>query len=199
MVIIGLTGGIATGKSTASEYLLELGASVWDADRAAREVVEHDKPGWHALKAAFGAAYFDDQGNLMREKLADKIFTDPEARKKINELLHPAILDDMRQWLQSCRAEGVAVAVIDAPLLLESGADHYADVVWVVSCGVDEQMNRLMARGLSYDDAQKRIEAQMSDRERRRRARRVIDTCGTVTDTRRHLEALYQEALAGEL
>jgi dephospho-CoA kinase len=199
VITIGLTGGIATGKSTASEYLKQLGASVWDADLAAREVVLPGRPGWQALREAFGPEYFDAQGSLNRVKLADRIFQDPEARSVLNSLLHPAILQDMREFLNQCRASGVAIAVVDVPLLLESGADRDCDVVWALSCGVDEQMNRLMARGLSYEDAQKRIEAQMSDRERRRRARRVIDTLGSVEDTRRQLKALYLEALDGEL
>jgi dephospho-CoA kinase len=199
MYIIGLTGGIGTGKSTASTYLKELGASVWDADQAARTVVEQGQEGWKNIRKGFGAEYFDSTGNLLRKKLADKIFADSGERERLNKMLHPAIIDDMMRWLSRCKNEGVTMAVIDAPLLFESGIDRYMDEVWVLSCGVDEQVNRVMQRGVGREDAVKRVESQMSDSERRCRARRIIDTSASVEDTQRQLKALYEESLAGEL
>jgi dephospho-CoA kinase len=199
LIVIGLTGGIATGKSTASAALSALGARVWDADQVARTIVEPGKPCALAIREAFGGGYFDAEGNLLRDKLAKRIFDDGQARKTLESLTHPAILQDMGAFLQQCREENTEVAVIDAPLLLETGIDRECDTVWVLSCGVDEQMNRLMARDLSYQESEKRINAQMSDRERRSKATRVIDTSGTVEDTRRHITALYEEALDGEL
>ena len=199
MVTIGLTGGIATGKSTASAYLQELGARVWDADRVAHEIVEPGRAGWRALREAFGEEFFDAGQRLLRDKLAQRIFDDEATRKVVNGLMHPAILEDMREFLTQARADGVGVAIVDAPLLLESGADADCDVVWVLSCGVDEQLRRLLERGLSREDAQKRLDAQLSDAERRRRASHVVDTSGSIEDTRRQLRALYEEALDGEL
>lgn len=199
MVTIGLTGGIATGKSTASAYLKELGARVWDADQVAHEIVEPGRAGWRAIKAAFGEEYFDKDGKLLRDKVAARIFDDETTRTRLNGLMHPAILEDMDEFLKQARADGVGVAIIDAPLLLESGADTRCDAVWVLSCGVDEQLRRLIERGLKPEDAQKRLDAQLSDVERRSRANRVIDTSGSVSDTRRQLRALYEEALDGEL
>lgn len=199
MVTIGLTGGIATGKSTASAYLKELGARVWDADQVAHDIVEPGRAGWRAIRAAFGDEYFDKDGKLLRDKMAQRIFDDEATRSKLNGLMHPAILEDMDECLRQARADGVGVAVVDAPLLLESGADSRCDAVWVLSCGVDEQLRRLLERGLQPEDAQKRLNAQLSDTERRRRANRVIDTSGSLEDTRRQLCALYEEALDGEL
>ena len=199
MVTIGLTGGIATGKSTASAFLKELGARVWDADQVAHAIVEPGRAGWRAIRAAFGEVYFDREGRLLRDKLAQRIFDDEATRTRLNGLMHPAILEDMDDFLQQARADGVGVVIVDAPLLLESGADSRCDAVWVLSCGVDEQLSRLLLRGLQPQDAQKRIDAQLSDGERRRRANRVIDTSGSVEDTRRQLRALYEEALDGEL
>lgn len=199
MYIIGLTGGIGTGKSTASAYLKSLGARVWDADEAARTVVEQGQEGWKAVRREFGAEYFDSAGNLLRQKLADTIFNDNAKREMLNKLLHPAIIDDMQRWLARCFQECAAMAVVDAPLLLEAGMEKFVDEVWVLSCGADEQVNRAVRRGMSREDAEKRVEAQMSDRDRRKRARRVIDTSGPVEDTQRELKALYEEALAGEL
>ncbi len=198
MHIIGLTGGIGTGKSAASSYLKELGASVWDADQAARTVVQQGQEGWKAIRREFGAEYFDSTGNLLRKKLADKIFSDEAARDKLNALLHPVILDDMARFLDRSQRDGASIVVLDAPLLFESGADRAADEVWVTSCGVDEQVHRVMERGVSREEAERMVEAQMPDRERRARARRVIDTSGSVDDTRRYLKALYEELQEGD-
>ncbi len=198
MHIIGLTGGIGTGKSAASSYLKELGASVWDADRAARTVVQQGQEGWKAIRREFGAEYFDSAGNLLRKKMADKIFSDEAARDKLNALLHPVILDDMARFLDRSQRDGAPIVVLDAPLLFESGADRAADEVWVTSCGVDEQVRRVMERGVSQEEAERMVEAQMPDHERRARARRVIDTSGPMEDTRRYLKALYDEIKEGD-
>jgi dephospho-CoA kinase len=199
MIVIGLTGGIGTGKSTASSYLRSLGAQVWDADEAARAVVQKGREGHGAILREFGGEYFDENGNLLREKLGDRVFGDAEALKRLNALLHPVIIDDMLRWLERQRNEGTPVAVIDAPLLFESGADKYVNETWLLSCGAAEQIDRLMQRGLDRAGAEKRIAAQMSDRERRRRAHRVITTGGPVEETQRQLKALYEEALSGEI
>ncbi len=198
MVVIGLTGGIGSGKSTALAYLKELGASVWDADEVSRRIVEPGRAGAADIRAAFGADYFDAEGRLQREKLGELVFRDEAARDKLNSILHPAVLRDMDEWLERCRAEGIAMAVVDVPLLFETGVEQKVDEVWVVSCGVDEQLRRVMARGMSLEEAQRRIEAQMPDSERRRRARRVIDTNCPVEDTRRALKALYEETVEEE-
>jgi dephospho-CoA kinase len=198
MIIIGLTGGIASGKSTASAYLKSLGAAVWDADEAARAVVAQGREGWEAIRREFGEEYFDEAGNLLREKLGDKVFNDAAALRKLNSLLHPAIIADMLRWLDKQRAKGITAAIIEAPLLFESGADRVADEVWALSCGKDEQISRLMQRGLDRENAAKRIKAQMSDSERRGRAHRVVTTCGPVEETQKQLKALYDAALLGE-
>jgi dephospho-CoA kinase len=199
MIVIGLTGGIGTGKSTASAYLKSLGAAVWDADEASRAVVEQGREGWIAIRREFGSEYFDAEGNLLRKKLGDRVFGNPEDLKKLNEMLHPAIIGDMLRWLHQRRNEGVPLAVIDAPLLFESGADRYVNETWLLSCGADEQIRRMMQRGMDKENAVKRLAAQMSDRERRKRAHRVITTGGAVEETRRQLKALYNEALSGEI
>lgn len=199
MIVIGLTGGIGTGKSAASSYLRSLGAAVWDADQAAREVVEKGREGHEAILREFGREYFDGEGNLLRAKLGEKVFGNPEERKKLESLLHPAILGDMRKWLDARRAEGVPVAVIDAPLLFESGADRYVNETWLLSCGAEEQIRRVMRRGLDRADAEKRVAAQLSERERRRRADRVIITGGPLEETQKQLKVLFEEALSGEI
>jgi dephospho-CoA kinase len=199
MIVIGLTGGIGTGKSTASSYLQSLGAAVWDADKAARDAVIKGREGHEAILREFGEEFFDGEGNLYRAKLGEWVFSRPEERKKLEALLHPAIIQDMLRWLDARKAEGIPVAVIDAPLLFESGADRYMNETWLLTCGAEEQINRVMQRGLDRADAEKRVAAQMNDRERRRRADRVITTGGPVEETKRQLKALYEEALSGEI
>jgi len=196
MKVIGLTGGIASGKSTASKYLKSLGAKVWDADKVSRKVVRPGSAGAAAVRAAFGDEYFNARGELDRAALAKCVFADGEKRAQLNAIIHPLVIEDARKTLLKWQREGVEVGIIDAPLLLESGMETLVDEVWVTSCGSDEQLRRLVERdGLTFDDARKRMQAQMSDGERRRRAQRVVDTSGAEEDTRRALQALYEELL----
>jgi len=196
MIVIGLTGGIAAGKSTVSKMLRRAGARVWDADRVSREVVKPGRPGADALRRTFGEAIFLPDGTLDRRELARTVFGNQEALTKLNRALHPLILLDMEVTLARWEKEGAKLAVVDAPLLFESGADKACDEVWVVSCGADEQVRRLMARdGMDLAQAQERIAAQMPDSERRRRARRVIDTLQPEADVERYVRVLVEELL----
>ena len=149
MKVIGLTGGIATGKSTASRTLRQLGATIWDADETARQVVRPGEPGFDALKKEFGADIFGPDGRLNRRMLAQRVFGKPEEVIRLNKTLHPIILMDLVDKLKGWRAEGVKVVIVDAPLLFESGADVACDQVWVLSCGEDEQLRRVTF-SLSY-------------------------------------------------
>lgn len=196
MKVIGLTGGIATGKSTASRTLRQLGATIWDADETARQVVRPGEPGFDALKKEFGADIFGPDGRLNRRMLAQRVFGKPEEVIRLNKTLHPIILMDLVDKLKGWRAEGVKVVIVDAPLLFESGADVACDQVWVLSCGEDEQLRRVMERDkLSQQEAIERLEAQMSDAERRAKATRVIDTSCDETSTQRAITAYYEELL----
>ena len=196
MIVIGLTGGIASGKTTAADVLRRLGARIWDADEAARAAVRPGSEGYRALRARFGPEFFLSDGELDRRKLAEHVFGHPERLAELNRTLHPYILADMRERLRAFEAEGAAVAVIDAPLLFETGIDREVDEVWVVSCGEDEQRERLRRRnGYTGEESDARIAAQMPDAERRRRADRVIDTSGQRADTARYIEGLYLDML----
>ena len=199
MKVIGLTGGIATGKSTASKTLKNLGAVIWDADEVSRKVVRPGQPGYYALKKEFGDDIFGTDGKLDRKTLAKRVFGRQEELLKLNRTLHPIILMDLVECLKKWRLEKVKVVIVDCPLLFESGADRGCDEIWVLSCGEDEQLRRVMARDrLSEEEAVHRIESQMSDAERRRRATRVIDTSGLEEDTQRAITAYYEEALEEE-
>jgi len=199
MRVIGLTGGIATGKSTASKTLRALGATIWDADQTSRDVVRPGEAGFIALKKEFGEDIFGRDGQLDRRVLAQRVFGKPEEVLRLNKTLHPIILMDLAEKLKAWRAQGVKVVIVDCPLLFESGADVACDQVWVLSCGEDEQVRRVMERdGLTQAEAVQRLEAQMSDAERRSRATRVIDTSSDEASTQRAVTAYYEEVLEEE-
>jgi len=199
MKVIGLTGGIATGKSTASKTLRALGATIWDADQTSRDVVRPGEAGFIALKKEFGEDIFGRDGKLDRRVLAQRVFGKPEEVLRLNKTLHPIILMDLAEKLKAWRAQGVKVVIVDCPLLFESGADVACDQVWVLSCGEDEQIRRVMERdGLTQAEAVQRLEAQMSDAERRSRATRVIDTSSDEESTQRAVTAYYEEVLEEE-
>jgi dephospho-CoA kinase len=196
MYKIGITGAIASGKSTAAQALRELGARVWDADQVQREIVKPRMSGYRALKEAFGEAFFDMAGELDRKKLANLIFGDSRAREKLNNALHPIIIRDMDETFGRWEQEGVKIAFAEVPLLFEAGVEDRFDEIWCTSCGIDVQIQRLMQRnGLTRGEALARIDAQMDDRERRSRSNRVIDTCGSAAELKEFMKVLYGELL----
>ncbi|MBE6112536.1 MAG: dephospho-CoA kinase [Peptococcaceae bacterium] len=186
-MIIGLTGGIACGKSTVSAYLREKGIAVIDADKVARQVVEPGSPGLVQIRDTFGMQYLQPDGSLNRELLGRKVFAEPEALKKLNSITGPLILDELKKQL----AVAESVIVLDAALLLEDEAYHQlVDQVWVVTAG-DNQLERLIARnGYSFRQAKNRIASQMTDEQRLRYADAVIDNSGTLENTHRQIDEL---------
>ena len=194
MHIVGLTGGIATGKTNISNVLKSQGAYVWDADESSRRVVEPGEAGYEAMKKNFGELIFNPDGTLNRKRAAEYFFADKARLDTLNATLHPIIIEDMIEQLKVWHKDGVNVCFLDAPLLFEAGIDKYCDEVWVASCGVDEQIRRLLARDdISYEDALGRIKVQMPDAEKRERASRVIDTAGDIEDTNEFVKILYEE------
>ena len=186
-MIIGLTGGIACGKSTVSAYLREKGIAVIDADKVARQVVEPGSLGLTQIRDTFGMQYLQPDGSLNRELLGRKVFAEPEALKKLNSITGPLILDELKKQL----AVAESVIVLDAALLLEDEAYHQlVDQVWVVTAG-DNQLERLIARnGYSFRQAKNRIASQMTDEQRLRYADAVIDNSGTLENTHRQIDEL---------
>jgi dephospho-CoA kinase len=175
--VLGLTGGIASGKSTVAALLTELGARVICADTLAREVVAPGTEGLDAVAARFGADYLRPDGTLDRARLGRLVFADPAARRDLEAILHPLIRRAFAAAVARIRAEDPgAVVVYDAPLLIEAGADREVDRVIVVAVDEAVQVRRLVARdGLSEADALARIRAQMPAAERLARADVVID------------------------
>lgn len=190
--MIGLTGGIATGKSTVAQRLRSLGAVVLDADVIAREVVEPHTPGWEEVKKAFPEVIRDDL-SLDRKMLAEIIFTDAEAKRTLEEIIHPRVLAQMRT-LGAAEEKAGRIVVCDIPLLYESGSDAWLDEVWVVYTDPQTQLERLMRRNqISRKMAVQMIRAQMPLAEKVRRAHRVIDNSGTLEETYAQVDALWKE------
>ena len=196
MYIVGLTGGIATGKSNISKVLGSLGAYVWDADEASRKVVMPSQKGYVAMHENFGDLIFNADGNLNRERAAKYFFSNKQQLDKLNSILHPIIIEDMIEQMKKWHAKDIKLCFIDAPLLFEVGIEKYCDEVWVASCGIDKQIARVLKRDeISYEDAKKRINVQMSDSLKRTKATRVIDTSGDIKITNEYIKNIYEELI----
>lgn len=194
MRVIGLTGGIACGKSTVAGILRELGARVVDADEVAREVLAPGSPVLARVAERFGREVLHEDGSLDRRHLAGIVFRDRQALADLNAITHPPIIEVIRRRIEEARGEGVRVLVIDAPLLLEAGMEGMVDEVWVVTCTRDQQIERLCRRtGLSPREAEARMRAQMPLEEKVRRADRVIPNQGSLAELRAEVERHWQD------
>jgi dephospho-CoA kinase len=175
--VIGLTGGIASGKSTVSRFLEELGAVVIDADRIGHNVLRSDREVRRELTAAFGEQVLAPGGGASRPRLSRLVFADPEALARLNRIMHPRIAARVKARLERCRRDGVRVVVLEAALLQEAGWTSLTDEVWVTVAGEATVIERLKGRsGLSEAESRARLRAQLSAAERLRQADVVIDT-----------------------
>jgi dephospho-CoA kinase len=188
--VIGLTGGIACGKTNLSNALREHGAPVIDADEISRALTAENGPALPAIRAAFGDGVFAG-GALDRRALAKEVFADGRKRETLNGILHPMIFAEMRR--QMARTEGAAV--LDVPLLFEAGLDAWCDEIWCAYVPQKEQMKRLMKRdGITGREALRRIRAQMPTREKARRADHVIRTDGSKENSASIVLSLWEQA-----
>ena len=194
MNIIGLTGGIACGKSTVSKILRSLGAKVIDADAAAHALSQPKQPLYDAYVARFGAEILTAQGTLDRAAIGRIIFKDPNVRAEIDALAHPLIQAAVEQQMQAVCPNAPAV-VLDVPLLFEARWEVLTDEVWVVSLPEAAQLVRLMERdpAMTEEEARARIAAQMPLSEKRARADVVIDNSGTKEETLHMIERIWRE------
>jgi dephospho-CoA kinase len=193
MLVVGLTGGIASGKSTVSKKLVSLGAKLVDADQIAREVVRQGQPAWQEITTYFGRSILLESGEINRKTLAEIVFNNTEARAFLMHVTHPRILTRSAELIEEYRQDrGTKLIVLDAPLLIESGAHRLVDQIWVVFCSLETQITRLMARdNLSRGQALARIKAQMPLEEKLRYADEVINTEGTKAQTLEQVEKLW--------
>lgn len=194
MRVIGLTGGIASGKSTVSAWLRQWGAHIVDADAISRETTKKGGQGYLAIKARFGQDMLRPDGELDRRKLGGIVFADEGKRRELEGILHPIVIEETKREMELARAQGCAVCVLDVPLLFESGMERLCDETWVVYVPRQEQLRRVMARdGLTEQQAQARIDSQMPLSEKLARADRAVDNSGSMERTREQLRALWEE------
>jgi dephospho-CoA kinase len=196
MYLIGLTGGIASGKSVVAKRLAERGAVVVDADVLAREVVEPGTPALAAIADHFGPGVIADDGSLDRPALGAVIFSDPAERLALNAITHPAVWKRARELFAAAeRDDPDAVVVYDVPLLVEAAGDRPIrfDLVVVVNASAQTRMKRLVElRGLSEEEAARRLSSQASDAERLAIADEVIESDGTLEETLAQADDLYR-------
>ncbi|MBM6753938.1 dephospho-CoA kinase [Lactobacillus alvi] len=182
--VLGLTGGIATGKSTVSKYLAQKGAVIIDGDLIARRVVEPHQLGLKRLVAAFGSQILASDGTLLRAKLGEMVFGDVRAETKLNQALGPIIHQEFCVDLKKARANQVKLVVLDIPLLFEGGYETMCDAVMVVAVKPATQLKRLMARNhYNKATAQARINAQWPLEQKQELANVVIDNEGSIMNT----------------
>lgn len=198
MKMIGLTGGIGSGKSTVAEMLRQLGAYVIDADEAARAVVEPGTTGLEKVVAEFGREMMKD-GGLDRPRLAALVFNDADAREKLNAIVHPLVRDWVAQRVAEAAEKGVDVVVQDVPLLFENGLGDLFESTILVYVPPAVQMERLVARGVDEADARARIGAQLPIDEKTRLATYVIDNTRTRDATRDQVGRIWTEITASRL
>ncbi len=197
MRVIGLTGGIAAGKSTIAQILAELGAVVIDADKVGHEAYRRGTEAWRALVAHFGDGILTPDGEIDRRKLGAIVFADPDQRKALQDIVWPRMKEMIRQRMAELRAAGVQVAVIEAAVLIEAGWTDLVDEVWVVQVPEEVALRRLVARNnLSEADARARIRAQLSNAERAAHADVIIDNSGTVAEARARVERAWARLVA---
>jgi len=195
MLIVGLTGGVATGKTMVSRVLKEEGAYVIDADRIAKELVRPQTPAWKELVKAFGKEILREDGSLHRKKLADKVFADPSQRKLLNQILHPRIRREMNRRAKEIEEKDPgAIVVIDAPLLVEVGGHHQMDRLIVVTATQTQQIDRVKRRdGISTEEARRILSAQMSVEDKVKLADFVIRNEGPPQETRKRAREIFRE------
>ena len=201
MLIVGLTGGVASGKTAVSRVLREEGAYIIDADQIARELVQPHKPAWNEIIRAFGKEILQEDGSIHRKKLADKIFTDPEQRKVLNQILHPRIKEEIdRKAKEIGQKDPKAIVVIDAPLLVELGMHHKMDRLIVVTSTQTQQMERLKKRdGRSPEEALKLFSSQMLVEEKEKLADFVIRNEGSLEEMKKKAKGVFKELKRGNL
>ncbi len=200
MIKIGLTGGIASGKSVVTQYLRDMGAPVFDADAASRQAVAKGTPGLQQVLQVLGSEYATPDGNLDRPRVAAKVFHDQAARKKLEAVIHKIVWQEATAFMKQASAQGSRVVFLDVPLLIECGWQDQVDQVWLVSLPREEQVRRAMLRdGTSAAQVEARIGTQLSLEAKKKFADLVIDNSGSLGNTKKQVAAAWEKLQAGKL
>ncbi len=193
MKVIGLTGGIGSGKSTVARFLAELGAVILDADKIGHEIMLPDGRAWQQVVAAFGRRIVAANGDIDRETLGKIVFASSEARTRLNRIMHPVIYDAVKARLQECRQEGASVAVLEAPLLLEAGWKSLVDEVWVTVASEETVLKRLRERArFTEQESLARIRSQLPSNARIEQADIIIDTDCNLDELKARVKKRWQ-------
>ncbi len=194
MIVIGLTGGIASGKSTVARMLSELGAVVIDADKVGHEAFRPHTEASRKVVAAFGKVILGRKEEIDRSKLAQLVFDDPKALKRLNRIMHPLMHEIVRQKIEALRRKGVEVVVLEATLLIEAKWTDLVDQVWVTITPEADVVNRLVSqKGFKEQQAKARIKSQTPVAQRAKKADVVIENDSDVNTLKRRVEGLWQQ------
>ena len=198
MLRVGLTGGIATGKSTVGAMFVELGCHLIESDQITHQLFEPSQAVYAAVVKQFGNRILALDGTIDRRILGDIVFKDPQARARLNSMVHPAIIQRQQEWLQDMEAQDPhGIAIVDAALMIEVGTYKNYDKVIVVTCSPEMQRGRLRARSaLSEDEIESRIRSQMPNEEKIKYADFVIDNSGSIQSTHVQVETVYRQLRA---
>jgi len=193
MKVIGLTGGIGSGKSTVSQLLSELGAVIIDADRVGHEAFKPDTELWREVVAAFGRQILTPSGDIDRKKLGEIVFGNAELLSRLNQIIHPRMYDMVKVQLEEYQRRGVEVVVLEAPLLLEASWASLVDEVWVTVASESTVLKRLQEKvGLSKEESLARIRSQLSSEERIKQADVVINTDCSLEKVKARVRELWE-------
>lgn len=197
-MVIGLTGGIASGKSTVSAKLKELGAAVIDADILAREVVSKGEIAYNRIVQCFGEGILLPSGQINRKRLGGIVFSDKEKLALLNSITHPEIIRKVQDRIRELKAAGIRVIVVDAAILIEMGLHKYVDSVWVVTVDRETQIKRLIERDrFDYKESENRINSQFTNEVRRKYADVIIDNNKSIEEVGKRLEELWNNIVTG--
>jgi dephospho-CoA kinase len=196
MKVIGLTGGIGSGKSTVAGYLARLGAVVMDLDKVGHEVIKSGSLAFKKTVDEFGKDILDTRGEINRARLAKIVFKDSEALARLNRIVHPAIDKIIDERIEKYRRRGVKVVVLEAAAMLEAGKAKQADEIWVTTAPQATVLRRLRERSsYSEEETKARIRSQLSDEERTKKADVVIDTGGTLDEVKARVEKEWRRLM----
>ncbi|MCK5576820.1 MAG: dephospho-CoA kinase [Dehalococcoidales bacterium] len=194
MRVIGVTGGIGSGKTTVTRLLKELGAVVIDADKIGHELLKPGGQAYQAVAGAFGRQVLEPDGLINRQKLAEIVFNSPPDLAYLNRIMHPLIGDEVRSRMEQYQGQGVEVVVIEAPLLIEARWTALVDELWVTVAPEDVVLKRLeQGMGLSHEEAEARIRAQLSQEEKVKHATAVIDTDCSLGELKGRVEGQWRQ------